>query len=118
MTASLFSFLTALHLSTDKSYYDVMELLLEKGGKVNALDNLGQTALHRAAQQGNVQACKLLMAYNIGLSTTLIFVSACIHIPSFLVLADEIVFSYSLVYLLSRYHHCLTARLHSCSACY
>lgn len=61
-----FSFLTALHLATDKSYYDVMELLLEKGAKVNALDNLGQTALHRAAQQGNVQACKLLMAYNIG----------------------------------------------------
>lgn len=60
------SFLTALHLATDKSNYDVMELLLEKGAKVNALDNLGQTALHRAAQQGNVQACKLLMAYNIG----------------------------------------------------
>ncbi|XP_067936599.1 poly [ADP-ribose] polymerase tankyrase-1-like isoform X2 [Watersipora subatra] len=61
-------FLTALHLATDKSSYDVMELLLEKGTKVNALDNLGQTALHRAAQQGNVQACKLLMAYNIDIS--------------------------------------------------
>ena len=63
------SFLTALHLATDKSNYDVMELLLEKGAKVNALDNLGQTALHRAAQQGNVQACKLLMTYNIGTYT-------------------------------------------------
>ena len=62
------SFLTPLHLATDKSNYDVMELLLDKGTKVNALDNLGQTALHRAAQQGNVQACKLLMAYNIGQS--------------------------------------------------
>ena len=62
------SFLTALHLATDKSNYDIMELLLEKGTKVNALDNLGQTALHRAAQQGNVQACKLLMAYNIDIS--------------------------------------------------
>lgn len=62
-----YSFLTALHLATDKSNYDIMELLLDKGAKVNALDNLGQTALHRAAQQGNVQACQLLMAYNIGI---------------------------------------------------
>ncbi|KAF6040293.1 TNKS2 [Bugula neritina] len=61
-------FLTALHLATDKCSYDLMELLLEKGAKVNALDNLGQTALHRAAQQGNVQACKLLMTYNIDIS--------------------------------------------------
>ena len=67
------SFLTALHLATDKSNYDVMELLLEKGAKVNALDNLGQTALHRAAQQGNVQACKLLMTYNVGTYTKFLF---------------------------------------------
>ena len=33
--------------------------------QVNALDSLGQTALHRVAQQGNMQACRLLMSYAI-----------------------------------------------------
>ena len=32
---------------------------------MNALDSLGQTALHRVAQQGNMQACRLLMSYAI-----------------------------------------------------
>lgn len=29
--------------------------------KVNALDSAGQTALHRAARDGNVQACRMLL---------------------------------------------------------
>lgn len=33
--------------------------------QVNALDGLGQTALHRVAQQGNMQACRLLMSYGV-----------------------------------------------------
>lgn len=33
--------------------------------QVNALDGLGQTALHRVAQQGNIQACRLLLSYAI-----------------------------------------------------
>lgn len=33
--------------------------------QVNALDGLGQTALHRVAQQGNMQACRLLMSFAI-----------------------------------------------------
>lgn len=32
---------------------------------MNALDGLGQTALHRVAQQGNMQACRLLMSYGV-----------------------------------------------------
>lgn len=36
-------FLTPLHVSADKSHYDIMELLLKHGAKVNALDGLGQT---------------------------------------------------------------------------
>lgn len=40
-------FLTPLHLATDHSHYDVMDLLLAHNAKVNALDGLGQTALHR-----------------------------------------------------------------------
>lgn len=31
--------------------------------QVNVLDGLGQTALHRVGQQGNMQACRLLMSY-------------------------------------------------------
>ena len=33
--------------------------------QVNALDGLGQTALHRVAQQGNIQACRLLLTFGI-----------------------------------------------------
>jgi tankyrase len=58
-------FLTPLHVATDKSHYDVMELLLKHGAKVNALDSLGQTCLHRAARDGNVQACRILLTFGI-----------------------------------------------------
>lgn len=30
--------------------------------QVNALDSLGQTALHRCSREGNVQACRLLLS--------------------------------------------------------
>lgn len=40
-------FLTPLHLAADHSHYDLMDVLLRHGAKVNALDGLGQTALHR-----------------------------------------------------------------------
>lgn len=37
---------------------------------MNALDGLGQTALHRCARNDNVQACRILLTYNI--DTTII----------------------------------------------
>lgn len=40
-------FLTPLHVATDHSHYDAMDILLRHNAKVNALDGLGQTALHR-----------------------------------------------------------------------
>lgn len=40
-------FLTPLHIATDHSHYDAMDVLLRHNAKVNALDGLGQTALHR-----------------------------------------------------------------------
>lgn len=61
-------FLTPLHLATDKSHYDVMELLLKHGAKVNALDSLGQTCLHRAGREGNVQACRILLTFGVDAS--------------------------------------------------
>ena len=33
--------------------------------QVNSLDGLGQTALHRVAQHGNMQACRLLLQYGV-----------------------------------------------------
>lgn len=60
-------FLTPLHLSGDRSHLDLMEMLLRHGAKVNALDGLGQTSLHRCAKEDNVQACRILMAYNVDL---------------------------------------------------
>ncbi|XP_075222552.1 tankyrase isoform X2 [Lycorma delicatula] len=58
-------FLTPLHVATDLSHYDMMDTLLRSGTKVNALDALGQTALHRCAREDNVQACRILLSYSV-----------------------------------------------------
>lgn len=58
-------FLTPLHICADNSHYDLMDVLLKNGAKVNAIDSLGQTCLHRCARDDNVQACRLLMSYNV-----------------------------------------------------
>ncbi|KAK7873962.1 hypothetical protein R5R35_012971 [Gryllus longicercus] len=58
-------FLTPLHVAADNSHYDVLDALLRHGAKVNALDGLGQTALHRCAREDNLQACRLLLSYNV-----------------------------------------------------
>ncbi|XP_076165189.1 tankyrase isoform X1 [Ptiloglossa arizonensis] len=58
-------FLTPLHVATDHSYYDAMDVLLRHNAKVNALDGLGQTVLHRCVREDNVQACRILLSYNV-----------------------------------------------------
>lgn len=96
-------FLTPLHVATDHSHYDAMDILLRHNAKVNALDGLGQTALHRyfcsrkplvshsllrkepsdsvsiflahklsinyvltrCVREDNVQACRILLLYNV-----------------------------------------------------
>uniref|UniRef100_A0A3Q1FK36 Poly [ADP-ribose] polymerase n=1 Tax=Acanthochromis polyacanthus TaxID=80966 RepID=A0A3Q1FK36_9TELE len=67
---------TALHCAVASPHpkrKQVTELLLRKGAnvneknkecvQVNALDTLGQTALHRAALAGHLQTCRLLLGY-------------------------------------------------------
>ncbi|KAG8435238.1 hypothetical protein GDO86_013259 [Hymenochirus boettgeri] len=54
-------FLTALHVAADKAHNDIIEVLVKHEVKVNALDNLGQTSLHRAAHCGHLQTCRLLL---------------------------------------------------------
>lgn len=58
-------FLTALHVATDNSYYDVMDYLIKNGSNVNCIDGLGQTSLHRAARDDDVQAVRLLLSHSI-----------------------------------------------------
>ncbi|XP_055716585.1 poly [ADP-ribose] polymerase tankyrase [Phlebotomus papatasi] len=58
-------YLTPLHVATELSHFDVMDCLLKHGAKVNALDGLGQTALHLCAKQGNIQACRILFTYSV-----------------------------------------------------
>lgn len=57
--------LTPLHVGCDKAHVDVMDALLRHGAAVNALDDMGQTALHRCARDDNVQGCRLLLSYNV-----------------------------------------------------
>lgn len=61
-------FLTPLHIATDNSLFDIMDALLRAGANVNALDGLGQTALHRCAREDNVQACRILLSYSVDTS--------------------------------------------------
>uniref|UniRef100_A0A2K6SV98 Poly [ADP-ribose] polymerase n=1 Tax=Saimiri boliviensis boliviensis TaxID=39432 RepID=A0A2K6SV98_SAIBB len=56
-------FLTPLHVASEKAHNDVVEVVVKHEAKVNALDNLGQTSLHRAAYCGHLQTCRLLLSY-------------------------------------------------------
>lgn len=58
-------FLTPLHVATDHSNYDAMDILLRHNARVSSLDGLGQTALHRCGRDDNVQAARILLSYNI-----------------------------------------------------
>uniref|UniRef100_A0A670HQM8 Poly [ADP-ribose] polymerase n=1 Tax=Podarcis muralis TaxID=64176 RepID=A0A670HQM8_PODMU len=55
-------FLTPLHVAAEKGHNDVVEVVIKHEAKVNALDNLGQTSLHRAAHCGHLQTCRLLLS--------------------------------------------------------
>ncbi|XP_058043864.1 poly [ADP-ribose] polymerase tankyrase-2 isoform X5 [Ahaetulla prasina] len=56
-------FLTPLHMASEKAHNDVVEVVVKHEAKVNALDNLGQTSLHRAAHCGHLQTCRLLLSF-------------------------------------------------------
>ncbi|XP_018522092.1 LOW QUALITY PROTEIN: poly [ADP-ribose] polymerase tankyrase-2-like [Lates calcarifer] len=54
--------LTPLHLASEKAHNDIIEVLVKHEAKVNTVDHLGQTALHRAARCGHLQTCRLLLS--------------------------------------------------------
>jgi ankyrin repeat protein len=60
--------ITLLHKAAENGWYDVSEILIEKGVKVNAKSKYGGTAMHYAIQgapgahEGNIDIVKLLIA--------------------------------------------------------
>ncbi|XP_026331105.1 tankyrase-2-like, partial [Hyposmocoma kahamanoa] len=53
---------TPLHVATEHSHLDAMDLLLRHGAKVNACDARGESPLSLAARRDSAAACRLLLA--------------------------------------------------------
>ena len=47
----------------EKINMDMLKLLLDAGVNVNAMDNLHETALYKAAENGDIDAVRLLLDY-------------------------------------------------------
>ncbi|XP_026677687.1 tankyrase-like, partial [Diaphorina citri] len=56
--------LAPIHLAADLGHLDVLDTLLRLGAKVNLVDVLGQTALHRTARDDKTQAVRVLLSHN------------------------------------------------------
>jgi ankyrin repeat protein len=52
---------TALHWAVDSDHDTVVQPLLENGANVEAKDDRGETALHRAAKYGHSNVVRLLI---------------------------------------------------------
>lgn len=55
---------TLLHLAADKGYTALMKRIVELGGDVNALDESGNSALHRAIRDGHEDVVSALLSLN------------------------------------------------------
>ena len=56
---------TPLELATDFNYPDCVKVLIDKySASINAINKFGNTALHRAAINGNLEVVKLLTSYS------------------------------------------------------
>eukprot|EP00966_Prymnesium_polylepis_P018759 432023-Prymnesium_polylepis.1 len=53
--------MTAMHWSTGQGHQDVLQLMLDAGANVDALDGGGRTSLHYAASRGNLDALSALV---------------------------------------------------------
>lgn len=61
---------SALMWAAHEGHVDVLQLLLDKGAKVNTRQQLGRSALWYAAQQGQLEAAKLLAEHGADLNVT------------------------------------------------
>jgi len=59
--ASDTAFRTPLHEAAISGHIGVVEILLNNGARVDALDNMGYTPLHRAVENGHTDVAKLLI---------------------------------------------------------
>lgn len=57
---------TALHHATARNYLEIMRVLLQAGANTKSVDAQKRTPLYYAACKGNLDAIKLLRAYNAG----------------------------------------------------
>ena len=55
--------LSPLALSSKFANYDIMDCLIRNGANINITDGLGQTCLHQAAKDDDVQAVRLLLSH-------------------------------------------------------
>ena len=58
---------TLLHLACQNGDMAMVELLIQYGAHVNAVDSLGQTPLHRCALHGRTMCAKLLLSRSVPL---------------------------------------------------
>ena len=63
-------FSSPLHLATLKNYFDIAEVLIEKGADVNFQDSLGNTPLHTSACYKDVNFILLLLSNDTDTSIT------------------------------------------------
>lgn len=56
--------LSPLALASKFSNYDIMDCLIRNGANINITDGLGQTCLHQAAKDDDVQAVRLLLSHS------------------------------------------------------
>ena len=52
---------SALHLAADGGHREIIDLLIDKGARLDTVDQLGRTPLHRSAFLGYGAATKLLV---------------------------------------------------------
>jgi ankyrin repeat protein len=52
---------SCLLIAVEKNYQEIAELLIKKKANIHAVDSLNQTALHKAAANGNIYLVKLLI---------------------------------------------------------
>lgn len=55
---------TPLHEAVNGGHADALEVLLKKGGDINARANTGYTPLHLAASAGSIECVQVLLRYN------------------------------------------------------
>ena len=68
---------TALHVASMIGHHEVVELLLQKGAKVDERKHGGDTSLHMACMRGHKMVIERLLSYGADMQLTLALLVAC-----------------------------------------